>query len=116
MIYTFYLSFVEYYQIKLGKFQGPNFNGLKNYIMVLATTEGKGSDLKVVSWFDTMTVKSIGNTLKIWVLNFIPQILLALLLASWFTDTVVVKRTGRVQDYDVHAEHYHCIFHRRFVL
>ena len=57
--------------------------------MVLATTEGKGSDLKVVSWFDTMTVKSIGNTLKIWVLNFIPQILLALLLASWFTDTVV---------------------------
>ena len=89
MIYTFYLSFVEYYQIKLGKFQGPNFNGLKNYIMVLATTEGKGSDLKVVSWFDTMTVKSIGNTLKIWVLNFIPQILLALLLASWFTDTVV---------------------------
>ena len=89
LIYTFYLSFVEYYQIKLGKFQGPNFNGLKNYIMVLATTEGKGSDLKVVSWFDTMTVKSIGNTLKIWVLNFIPQILLALLLASWFTDTVV---------------------------
>ena len=57
--------------------------------MVLATTEGKGSDLKVVSWFDTMTVKSIGNTLKIWVLNFIPQILLALLLASRFTDTVV---------------------------
>lgn len=89
LIYTFYLSFVEYYKIKLGKFQGPNFNGLKNYIMVLATTEGKGSDLKVVSWFDTMTVKSIGNTLKIWVLNFIPQILLALLLASWFTDTVV---------------------------
>ena len=89
LIYTFYLSFVEYYQIKLGKFQGPNFNGLKNYIMVLATTDGKGSDLKVVSWFDTMTVKSIGNTLKIWVLNFIPQILLALLLASWFTDTVV---------------------------
>ena len=29
LIYTFYLSFVEYYQIKLGKFQGPNFNGLK---------------------------------------------------------------------------------------
>ena len=110
LIYTFYLSFVEYYQIKLGKFQGPNFNGLKNYIMVLATTEGKGSDLKVVSWFDTMTVKSIGNTLKIWVLNFIAFGFLV------YRYGCKVKRTGRVQDYDVHAEHYHCIFHRRFVL
>ncbi|MFN2939160.1 carbohydrate ABC transporter permease [Lachnospiraceae bacterium YH-ros2226] len=26
------------------------------------------------------------NTLKMWVLNFIPQLLLALLLAAWFTD------------------------------
>ena len=57
LIYTFYLSFVEYYQIKLGKFQGPNFNGLKNYVMVLATTKGSGKNLEVVSWFDTMTVK-----------------------------------------------------------
>ena len=31
-------------------------------------------------------LKSLGNTLIIWVLNFIPQILLALLLASWFTN------------------------------
>lgn len=29
---------------------------------------------------------SILNTLKIWILNFIPQMLLALLIASWFTD------------------------------
>lgn len=28
---------------------------------------------------------SLGNTLKIWVINFIPQILLALLLTAWFT-------------------------------
>ena len=30
---------------------------------------------------------SFGNTLLIWIANFIPQILLALLLASWFTDS-----------------------------
>lgn len=89
LLYTIYLSFVEYYQIKLGKFQGPNFNGFKNYVMVLATTKGNGDNLEVIKWFDTMVIKTIGNTIIIWVLNFIPQILLALLLASWFTDTVV---------------------------
>ena len=30
--------------------------------------------------------QSMKNTVKMWVLNFIPQILLALLLTSWFTD------------------------------
>ena len=30
---------------------------------------------------------SFGNTLLIWIVNFIPQILMALVLASWFTDT-----------------------------
>ncbi len=30
--------------------------------------------------------KSLGNTLIIWILNFIPQMVLALLLAAWFTN------------------------------
>lgn len=30
---------------------------------------------------------AFGNTWKMWIINFIPQILLALLLAAWFTDT-----------------------------
>ena len=30
---------------------------------------------------------SLSNTVKIWIVNFIPQIGMALLLASWFTDT-----------------------------
>ena len=29
---------------------------------------------------------AFGNTFKIWILNFIPQIFLALLLTAWFTD------------------------------
>lgn len=31
-------------------------------------------------------IKSLGNTALIWVLNFVPQIVLALLLAAWFTN------------------------------
>lgn len=89
LIYTFYLSFIEYYQLKMDKFQGPKFNGIKNYLMVLANTKKNGDSIEIIKWFDTMTVKSIKNTVIMWVFNFIPQILLALLLASWFTDTVV---------------------------
>ena len=31
--------------------------------------------------------KSIGNTIIMWVFNFVPQISMALILASWFTDS-----------------------------
>ena len=31
--------------------------------------------------------QSLGNTVIIWMFNFVPQIAMALLLASWFTDT-----------------------------
>ena len=31
--------------------------------------------------------QSLGNTVIIWLFNFVPQIAMALLLASWFTDT-----------------------------
>ncbi len=30
-------------------------------------------------------IKSLGNTVKLWIMNFIPQITLALLLTAWFT-------------------------------
>ena len=49
---------------------GPNFIGLENYISLLK------SDM----------FKYGGNTLILWVIGFIPQIVIALLLASWFTD------------------------------
>ena len=31
-------------------------------------------------------ITALGNTLKLWILNFIPQLALALLLAAWFTN------------------------------
>ena len=66
---TIYYSFFEYYRSGL-KIIGPNFVGLKNYITLFAT------DLP----------KYFGNTLILWIIGFIPQIIVSLLLAAWFTD------------------------------
>ena len=65
---TIYYSFFEYYRSGL-KIIGPTFVGLKNYITLFAT------DLP----------KYFGNTLLLWIIGFIPQIAISLLLAAWFT-------------------------------
>jgi len=88
LIYTVWLSFVENYYRGLTQV-GPNFVGLKNYLSVLINTDSAYKVQEGAKFLDTMTVMSIKNTLVMWILNFIPQILLSLLLASWFTDTVV---------------------------
>ena len=66
---TIYYSFFEYYRSGL-KIIGPSFVGLKNYITLFAT------DLP----------KYFSNTLILWIIGFIPQIAISLLLAAWFTD------------------------------
>jgi cellobiose transport system permease protein len=67
------------------------------YTAVLGFTDSKG--LGNISWqflsdpfrnFETILKNktfntSVANTLKIWTINFIPQMLLALLLTAWFT-------------------------------
>ncbi|MBR1892007.1 MAG: sugar ABC transporter permease, partial [Lachnospiraceae bacterium] len=62
-------SFYEYYRSGL-KLVGPNFVGLDNYVSVMGT--------------DFFTY--LGNTFILWIIGFIPQIAIALLLAAWFTD------------------------------
>ena len=62
-------SFYEYYAFGL-KTVGPNWTGLSNYISLLS------SDLPKYAW----------NTFVMWILGFVPQIIVALVLASWFTD------------------------------
>ena len=62
-------SFYEYYAFGL-KTVGPNWTGFSNYISLLS------SDLPKYAW----------NTFVMWILGFIPQIVVALVLASWFTD------------------------------
>ena len=62
-------SFYEYYYSGL-KAIGPNWVGLANYMELLA------ADLPKYAW----------NTFVMWILGFVPQIVVALVLASWFTD------------------------------
>lgn len=69
---TIYLAFQKYMITGTNKVIGPTFTGLKNFQNVLI----KGS-----------TLQAFENTAVMWIINFIPQILLALLLAKWFTDT-----------------------------
>ena len=87
LIYTFYLSFVEYRVDSTYEWTEPHFYGFKNYLQVLTAKDFRNGG--AIVWFDTLPMNSIKQTVIIWVINFIPQILLALLLAAWFTDTVV---------------------------
>lgn len=68
---TFYYSTFEYYKNGLA-WVGPKFVGLENYKALV----GKGNLLKYA-----------GNTLTMWIMGFIPQIALSLLLGSWFANT-----------------------------
>ena len=69
LVDTIRYSFFEYYRSGI-KEVGPNFIGLENYVSLL------GSDM----------LKYAGNTLILWIIGFIPQIVIALLLAEWFVD------------------------------
>ena len=72
LLNTVYLAFQKYMITGTNKVIGPTFVGLANFKNVLV----KGS-----------TLQAFENTAVMWLINFIPQILLALLLAKWFTDT-----------------------------
>lgn len=74
---TIRYSFYEFYRSGIKEI-GPNFIGLENY----------------VSLFQSDLLKYTMNTLIMWLIGFIPQILIALLLAVWFTD-IRVKIHGK---------------------
>ena len=67
---TIYYSFFEYYRSGL-KVIGPNFVGLANFVRLL----------------DLDLPRYLGNTVIMWLIGFIPQIVVSLLLAVRFTDT-----------------------------
>ncbi len=69
LVSTFYNSFFENYRVGLQQI-GPNFVGLDNYSTII--TNG---DLP----------KFALNTVIIWIIGFVPQILVSMLLAVWFT-------------------------------
>ena len=82
LINTFILSFKDY--------KGDNFIGFANYKAILS---GVGTEVDGFKIADR-TAKAIknnffhsfGNTIILWVGNFIPQIALSLSLAVWFTE------------------------------
>ncbi len=70
LVSTIVNSFFENYRSGLIQV-GPNFIGLKNYIEIFSNPD---------IWIYTQ------NTLIMWVMGFIPQILVSLLLGAWFSD------------------------------
>ena len=78
LLATFFLASQKYMITGSNKVIGPKFIGLDNFV-TLFTTVGPTGIPKVAQVFL--------NTSIMWILNFIPQMLVALLLAKWFTDT-----------------------------
>lgn len=62
-------SFFEYYRSGIKEI-GPNFIGMDNYVSLLH------SDM----------LRYAANTLILWIIGFIPQIVIAMILAAWFVD------------------------------
>ena len=71
LISTIYYSFFENYMSGLTQI-GPNFVGLDNYKALFSSGD---------IWIYTK------NTMVLWLMCFVPQIILSLLLAAWFSDT-----------------------------
>jgi multiple sugar transport system permease protein len=71
LVSTFYNSFFENYRVGLTQV-GPTYVGLSNFVKIF--TE---------SHVDVYAL----NTIILWILNFIPQILVSLLLAVWFSSS-----------------------------
>ena len=71
---TFYNAFFENYRSGLKQI-GPNFVGFGNFVKLF--TPDKNGSIGMVKYF--------GNTVILWVLGAVPQIVIALLLAVFFT-------------------------------
>ena len=70
LISTIYYSFFENYMSGL-KHIGPRFIGLQNYVKLFSSGD-------LPTYFK--------NTMIMWIIGFVPQILVSLLLGAWFTD------------------------------
>jgi len=72
LINTVYRSFFEMYMDGFTQV-GPNFVGIQNYLTIFS------GDLP----------RYFLNTMIMWVIGFVPQILISLLLGVWFADTQI---------------------------
>lgn len=79
LVTTIYNSFFENYMSGLKQI-GPNFVGLENFKTII-----ENGDL----------ITYAGNTAIMWVLGFVPQILVSLILAAWFSDHTLKLKCQR---------------------
>lgn len=89
LLYTFYESFnfrEVVMKLEEGKTGGRPVKGSSSSAIQYVNKFGLGNYTKYVFTKDSNFWQSMGITVVLWLLNFIPQILLSLLLASWFTD------------------------------
>lgn len=106
---TFYYAFFTYYKTGLGKWVGPTFCGWQNFysadpdIVSLFGPGGSPSigyrnimlfNVVVAKWYIPDVIYYLFNTMIIWVIGFIPQIIVSLALAIWFTD-IRLKLKGK---------------------
>ena len=86
LINTFYYSTLSYYK-RNGR-EIVSFAGIQNFLNVLGLSAGERP----------YALLYLKNTVIMWLGNFIPQILVSLLLAAWLTNTKVkVKGTGAIK-------------------
>jgi cellobiose transport system permease protein len=71
LVSTFYNSFFESYRVGLTQV-GPNYVGLENFRKIFAES--------------AVHIYAL-NTVILWICNFIPQIIVSLLLAVWFSSS-----------------------------
>ena len=76
---TIYNSFFENYMSGLTQV-GPNFVGLQNYIKLF-----EGGDIWIYA----------KNTMILWIMCFVPQIFLSLLLGAWFSEVPLKLKGSR---------------------
>ena len=79
LVSTIYNSFFENYRVGLMQV-GPTWVGLENYKTIFS---------------DVSLLKYTANTLIMWVIGFIPQIIVSLLLGQWFSDVRLKLKGSR---------------------
>lgn len=79
LVSTIYNSFFENYRVGLMQVE-PTWVGLENYKTIFS---------------DVSLLKYTANTLIMWVIGFIPQIIVSLLLGQWFSDVRLKLKGSR---------------------
>lgn len=79
LVSTIYNSFFENYRVGLMQV-GPTWVGLENYKTIFS---------------DVSLLRYTANTLIMWVIGFIPQIIVSLLLGQWFSDVRLKLKGSR---------------------